>query len=63
MQSNVIQYPSGQPIQMQQIDPATGMLLPAFPMLAQRVDEVAVRIPWYVWLGLGAFLMFKLAKR
>lgn len=37
--------------------------LPAFPALASQVDKHATRLPWYVWLGLGAYVMFRVLKR
>lgn len=32
------------------------MPIPSFPMIVTTIDKVARKIPWFVWLGLGAAL-------
>jgi len=37
-------------------------VMPAFPVLANTIDNYAVRIPWYGWFALGAILTYKFLK-
>lgn len=62
----VIQFPQAhqpQPQPVQYVNPQNGQLLPPFPLVAAKVDTFAQRVPWYVWLPLGAYIMFRIMRR
>ena len=54
MQPQVIPFPNQQA-------GATGpvQVMPTFPVLANTIDRYAIRVPWYCWLAVGAFLTYK----
>jgi hypothetical protein len=53
----VIPFPNSQPHMA-----PNGQYLPAFPVLANTVDQYATRVPWYAWLAIGAFLAYKFIR-
>jgi hypothetical protein len=55
-QPQVIPFPA------QASTPTPTPVMPAFPVLANTIDRYAVRIPWYGWFALGAFLTYKFLK-
>lgn len=67
----VYAYPNGQVVQQPPqmyagpvVAPQAGQpqYLPAFPVLASQIDTHARRVPWYAWLAVGAYVMFRLLK-
>lgn len=55
-----VQHVYGQPTY--QMD-AQGNIFPSFPVVAAKMDSYAKKVPWYVWLPLGAYVMFRIMKR
>lgn len=63
-QPQVIDFRTGQPVAAQTVAGAGAApsYLPSFPVLAAQVERHAVRIPWYVWLAAGAYMMFRIKR-
>ena len=48
----------------QQVPPSPAAIMGvSFPDMAVKVDRLAQRVPWFVWLGIGAGLAWYLAKQ
>jgi len=50
----------GQPQQPQQ---QQGYKLPAIPQVMVKVDQLASRVPWWIWLLIGGVGVYWMAKR
>jgi hypothetical protein len=67
----VIQLPNGQTAQI--IDSPSnaygaplgpnGQYLPPFSQVAASVESHASRVPWYFWLGVGAYVGWKYIRK
>lgn len=54
--------PAGQVIPFPQAPVQQGSLLPSFPVLALSLDRAAGRVPWYAWLVIGSYFMYRLLR-
>lgn len=41
---------------------ASQSLLPSFPVVALTLDRTASRVPWYAWLVIGGYFMYRLLR-
>lgn len=65
-QTHYVRQPDGSFVELlpeRQSDLGFLPAFPAFPEIASAVDKIARRVPWWVWLGLGGYAIYRWGPR